>query len=48
MADFASLSAQYRRAYALSLPTYVAADDYLVFTALRMSGVVQAACEAGE
>jgi hypothetical protein len=44
--DFAGLSAQYRRAYVQSLPTYVAADNYLANVALELSGVVQAACQA--
>jgi hypothetical protein len=44
--DFAELSAQYRRAFALSLPSYTAADNYLANTALELSGVVEAACRA--
>jgi hypothetical protein len=44
--DFAQLSAQYRRAYVQSLPSYVAADNYLSEAAIALSGVVQAACQA--
>jgi hypothetical protein len=44
--DFAELSAQYRRAYVESLPSYIAADNYLANVALEVSGVVQAACQA--
>jgi hypothetical protein len=44
--DFAALSAQYRRAYVQSVPTYTAADNYLESAALSLSGVVGAACRA--
>jgi hypothetical protein len=44
--DFADLSAQYRRAYLQSLPSYIVADNYLASVALEVSGVVQAACQA--
>ncbi len=44
--DFAVLSAQYRRAYVQSLPSYTAADNYLANAALELSGVVEAACMA--
>lgn len=44
--DFAVLSAQYRRAYVKALPSYIPSDDYLATTALRLTGVVQAACLA--
>jgi hypothetical protein len=43
--DLAGLSAQYRRAYVQSLPTYVASDNYLSEAAITLSGVVQAACQ---
>ncbi|HJT90944.1 MAG TPA: hypothetical protein VJ777_03245 [Mycobacterium sp.] len=46
--DFAVLSAQYRRAYVLSLPSYIPADNYLANSALLLSGVVKAACQAAE
>jgi hypothetical protein len=46
--DFATLAAQYRRGYAQSLPTYIAADNYLSEAALNLTGVVQAACQATE
>jgi hypothetical protein len=44
--DFADLSAQYRRAYVQALPSYTPSDNYLAGAALRLSGVVQAACHA--
>lgn len=44
--DFAVLSAQYRRAYVQALPTYIPADHYLVTVALKLGGLVQAACQA--
>ncbi|MGV0837158.1 hypothetical protein [Mycolicibacterium thermoresistibile] len=44
--DIASLTAQYRRAYAAGLPTYTPPDNYLPTAGLRLSGVVKAACEA--
>lgn len=44
--DFAVLSAQYRRAYVQSLPSYTSPDDYLVTASLRLAGVVAAACSA--
>ncbi len=40
------LSAQYRRAYVHALPSYTPADNYLASAALRLSGVVAAACLA--
>ena len=40
------LSAQYRRAYVQSLPTYTAADNYLANAAIMLGGVVEAACMA--
>lgn len=46
MSDFATLSAQYRRAYAEALPTYTAADSYLARAANRTSSVIFEACEA--
>jgi hypothetical protein len=44
--DFAELSAQYHRAYALALGSYVPADQYLSSAAIKLSGVVLAACQA--
>jgi hypothetical protein len=44
--DFAELSAEYRRAYVQSLPSYTAADNYLVNAAYKLTGVVEAACLA--
>ncbi|MGY1992474.1 hypothetical protein [Mycolicibacterium fortuitum] len=46
--DFATLAAQYRRAYALSLPSYRPADKYLAVAALRATGVILGACKASE
>jgi hypothetical protein len=44
--DFAMLSAQYRRAYVQSLPSYTPPDNYLANAALKLGGVVEAACQA--
>jgi hypothetical protein len=44
--DLAVLSAQYRRAYVQALPTYTPSDENLAVAALRLSGVVEAACQA--
>jgi hypothetical protein len=44
--DLALSSAQYRRAYAESLPTYGPADSYLDSAALRASSIIYAACKA--
>jgi hypothetical protein len=46
--DFADYAAQYRRAYAASLPTYVPADFYLADTALRTTSLISEACKAVE
>lgn len=46
--DFATLSAQYRRAYVQALPSYTSADKYLANAALRLGGVVEAGCSAAE
>jgi hypothetical protein len=46
--DFAELSAQYRRAYVQSLPTYTPADKYLANSSLVLGGVVEAACAVVE
>jgi hypothetical protein len=43
--DFATLSAQYRRAYVQSLPSYTPSDNYLANAALKLGGVVEAACQ---
>ena len=44
--DFAELSAQYRRAYVQSLPTYVPSDNFLSDTAISFGSVVKTACGA--
>jgi hypothetical protein len=44
--DFAVLSAQYRRAYVLTFPTYTSADDYLVSASTSLAMTVNAACSA--
>jgi hypothetical protein len=44
--DFATLSAQYRRAYVQALPSYTPADKYLANASLVLGGVVEAACQA--
>jgi hypothetical protein len=46
MEDFAVLSAQYRRAYVQALPSYTPADKYLASASIKLTGVVQAACQA--
>ncbi|MBU8818859.1 hypothetical protein [Mycolicibacterium goodii] len=44
--DFAYLSAQYRNAYVLAIPSYVPADQYLARASLRLAGALSAACSA--
>ncbi|WP_231740294.1 MULTISPECIES: hypothetical protein [unclassified Mycobacterium] len=44
--DLAVFAAQYRRAYAEALPTYITADKYLDLTAYRVSSVIYEACKA--
>jgi hypothetical protein len=44
--DFAVLSAQYRRGYVLTLPTYSPADDYLVSVSTYLATTLNAACSA--
>ena len=44
MQDFAELSAQYRRAFVLSLPTYDPSDNYLANAATFLSTTVLGAC----
>jgi hypothetical protein len=44
--DFAVLAAQYRRAYADALPTYVPADSYLFSTSANAAFTISAACKA--
>ncbi|RZT24512.1 hypothetical protein EV589_0222 [Mycobacterium sp. BK558] len=44
--DFATLSAQYRRAYVSALPTYTPADNYLQMAAGSAAGAVSGACRA--
>lgn len=46
--DFATLAAQYRRAYADALPTYISADSYLARAANRTTSVIFEACKAAE
>jgi ABC-2 type transport system ATP-binding protein len=46
--DFASLAAQYRRAFVVALPTYVPADNYLANAATYASTVVLGACAMQE
>lgn len=46
--DFADFAAQYRRAYAGSLPTYAPSDFYLADTALRTTSLISEACKAVE
>ncbi|ADT96806.1 hypothetical protein [Mycolicibacterium gilvum] len=42
--DFATLAAQYQRAYAQALPSYTPADDYLNSTAAELVVAVEQAC----
>ncbi|WP_231745073.1 hypothetical protein [Mycobacterium sp. IS-1590] len=44
--DLAIFAAQYRRAYAEALPTYIVADSYLDLTAYRVSSFIYEACKA--
>jgi hypothetical protein len=44
--DFAVLTAQYRRAYVLSLPSYTAADNYLASAATYLGAAVKGACRS--
>ena len=44
--DFAVLMAQYLRGYVKALPTYTAADNYLISAANYIGATVNAACEA--
>lgn len=44
--DFASLAAQYRRAFASALPTHTRADSYLYNAAARAGAVIYTACAA--
>jgi ABC-2 type transport system ATP-binding protein len=46
--DFASLAAQYRRAFVVALPTYVPADNYLANAATYASTAVLGACAMEE
>lgn len=45
-ADFAALASQYRRAYALALPTYALPDTHLNNAALRLQALTNQACQA--
>ena len=45
-ADFAALSAQYRRAYAAALPDFALPDIHLDNTALRLQALTNQACQA--
>ena len=44
--DFATLAAQYFRAYAAAVPSYAAGDHYLALAGLRLDNLVSAACQA--
>jgi hypothetical protein len=44
--DFATLAAQYRRAFVAAVPTYTAADNYLANAATYLSTAVLGACAA--
>ncbi|WP_319452985.1 MULTISPECIES: hypothetical protein [unclassified Mycobacterium] len=44
--DFATLAAQYFRAYVAAMPTYAAGDHYLASAGLRLDNLVSAACQA--
>ncbi|WP_131722055.1 hypothetical protein [Mycolicibacterium obuense] len=46
--DLATLSAQYRRAFALAIPSYLPADNYLNDVANGAAGVIDEACQAVE
>jgi hypothetical protein len=46
--DFATLAAEYRRAFAAALPTYVPADGALTRTASAATGAIDSACTATE
>jgi hypothetical protein len=46
--DFATLSAQYRRAYLFALPTYTPADNYLVTSSTFIAMSINPACSAAE
>ena len=45
-ADFAALSAHYRQAYALALPTYALPDTHLNNAALRLQALTNQSCQA--
>lgn len=44
--DFADLSAQYRRAYVVAIPTYLPADHDLTTASTRLAGTIGTACDA--
>ena len=44
--DFAALSAQYRRAFSLAVPTFNPSDEYLYDTGRYAAGVINEACKA--
>ena len=46
LSDFASLAAQYQRAYVQSIPSYMPADNYLNSTAAELVVAVSEACNA--
>ena len=46
LSDFASLAAQYQRAYVQAIPSYMPADNYLNSTASELVVAVDQACEA--
>jgi hypothetical protein len=46
LSDFAELSAQYRRAFVLAIPSYRPADNYLANASTNLSKTMYAACKA--
>ncbi|MBU9762940.1 hypothetical protein FR943_03615 [Mycobacterium sp. TNTM28] len=46
--DFATLAAQYRRAYAQAIPTHSPTDEHLYTASTKVSGMILAACAAPE
>lgn len=46
--DFATLSAQYRRAYAAALPSYTPADSFLTSTSRNAASAIYEACRSAE
>jgi hypothetical protein len=46
LGDFATLAAQYRRAFVAAVPTYTPADNHLANAATYLSTTVLGACSA--